>query len=89
MGMFDSIHFEKPIPCPECGEEISSVQTKEFESLLCEYYVGSLLRGGSVLKGIVKEEIWCDKCFKTKRESRHPMYYFSSLLRCWHFKVFA
>jgi hypothetical protein len=74
MGLFDTIHFEKPIPCPECGGEISSVQTKEFESFMGNYYVGSLLRGSSVLNGILKEEIWCDACFEAKRESRHPIY---------------
>ena len=74
MGMFDTIHFEKPIPCPDCGAEISSVQTKDFESLMCNYYVGSLLRGASVLKGIVKEELWCDQCRKAERKLRHPIY---------------
>ena len=74
MGMFDTIHFPKPIPCPECGAEISSVQTKDFDCLMGNYYVGSLLRGGSMLKGIVKEEIWCKECFEAKRESRHPVY---------------
>lgn len=74
MGLFDTIHFEKPIPCPGCGTEISSVQTKEFESLMCSYHVGSVLRGGSILKGIVKEELWCDACFHAKRETRHPIY---------------
>jgi len=74
MGMFDTIHFEKPIPCLECGSEIFSVQTKDFECLMRNYYVGDLLRGGSVLKGIVKEELWCDACFKAKREPRHPIY---------------
>lgn len=77
--MFDTIHFEKPIPCPECGEEISSVQTKEFESLMGNYHVGNLVCGSSVLKGIVKEELWCDACYKAKRESRHPIY-----LVIWH-----
>jgi|GEM_PF-3849991 len=51
MGMFDTIHFPKPISCPECGAEIFSVQTKEFESLMGNYFVGSLLRGVSILKG--------------------------------------
>jgi hypothetical protein len=74
MGMFDTINFEKPIPCPECGAKISSLQTKEFENFMGNYYVGSLLRGSSVLNGILKEEIWCDACFEAKRESRHPIY---------------
>ena len=77
--MFDTIHFLKPIPCPGCGAEISSVQTKDFESLMGNYSVGSLLRGGSILKGIVKEELWCEKCFEAKRDSRHPVY-----LVVWH-----
>ncbi len=72
--MFDTIHFAKPIPCPGCGTEISSVQTKEFESLMCNYYVGNVMRGGSMLKGIVKEELWCDQCYAAKRESRYPIF---------------
>lgn len=74
MGMFDTIHFEKLIPCPGCGTEISSLQTKEFENLMADYSVGNVLRGGSVLKGIVKEELWCEPCSHAKRESRHPIY---------------
>ncbi len=47
---------------------------KDFDCLMGNYYVGSLLRGGSMLKGIVKEEIWCRECFEAKRESRHLLY---------------
>lgn len=74
MGMFDTIHFDKPISCPECGTAISSTQTKEFDAMMGNYYVGSLVRGGSILKGIVKEELWCDQCFDGGRKSRHPIY---------------
>jgi len=43
---------------------------KPHEQLSC----GKLAARGAVLKGIVKEEIWCEKCFDAKRESRHPIY---------------
>lgn len=74
MGMFDTIHFSKPVPCPGCGAEIASLQTKDFDSCMDHYYVGSILRGGSIIKGIVEEEIWCQRCFDAKAESRHPIY---------------
>ena len=31
MGMFDTIIFDRSIPCPKCGAEIRSDQTKAFE----------------------------------------------------------
>ena len=34
MGMFDTIIFDRPIPCPKCGAEIRSDQTKAFECTL-------------------------------------------------------
>jgi len=74
MGMFDTIHFPAPVSCPECGAAIDSVQTKEFASLMSEYHVGSLLRGSSVLKGIIKEEFWCAKCSEAEHPAWHPVY---------------
>ena len=31
MGMFDTIIFDRPIPCPKCEAAIRSERTKTFE----------------------------------------------------------
>jgi hypothetical protein len=36
MGVFDTIICDRPIPCPKCGAEIRSDQTKAFECTLDE-----------------------------------------------------
>jgi len=75
MGMFDTIHFDRPIACPSCGAELRDVQTKEFDSFMNDYRVGSIVRGSAVLTGIVKDELWCQACCEEKRESRSPLYF--------------
>jgi hypothetical protein len=40
MGMFDTIIFDRPIPCPKCGAAIRSDQTKAFECTLDDYRIG-------------------------------------------------
>ena len=79
MGMFDTIQFTTPIKCPVCGAECTSTQTKEFDCVLAEYRVGSLLSGSAVHSGIIKETAWCEACWKEKRESRWDIY-----LIIWH-----
>ena len=49
MGMFDTIIFDRPIPCPKCGAEIRSDQTKAFECTLYEYRRSQEESGGSAL----------------------------------------
>ncbi|MBE2285010.1 MAG: hypothetical protein IAE77_16230 [Prosthecobacter sp.] len=78
--MFDTIHFKKPLACPSCGAEITSLQTKDFECGLTSYQIGSVLRGGSVHSGIIKETLWCDACHKAGRSpANSPVY-----LVVWH-----
>lgn len=80
MGMFDTIHFKKPLTCPSCGAEITSLQTKDFECGLTSYQIGSVLRGGNVYSGIIKETLWCDACNKVGRSpANSPVY-----LVVWH-----
>ncbi len=80
MGMFDTIHFKKPLACPSCGAEITSLQTKDFECVLASYHVGSVLRGGAVHSGIIKDRLWCDACNKAGRSpADSPVY-----LVVWH-----
>lgn len=80
MGMFDTILFKKPLACPSCGAEITSLQTKDFECVLASYQIGSVLRGGSVHSGIIQETLWCDACNKAGRSpANSPVY-----LVVWH-----
>jgi hypothetical protein len=77
--MFDTIHVKTPLLCPGCGAEQRSLQTKEFDSTMAHYKVGSVLSGSAVLTGIVKERLWCSECHKAGREGDSPLY-----LVIWH-----
>lgn len=63
MGMFDTIHFDKAFICPVCQGNIHSVQVKEFENLLENFYVGGCVSHAEEMR-IIKEELFCDKCSK-------------------------
>ncbi len=63
MGMFDTIHFDKAFICPVCQENIYSVQIKEFENLLENFYVGDCIGHAEEMR-IIKKELFCDKCSK-------------------------
>ena len=69
MGMFDTIHVKTPLICPVCGAEVRSLQTKEFDCTMAHLKIGSMLSGSSVMTGIIKEFLWCEACYKTRRES--------------------
>ncbi len=79
MGMFDTIIFKVPLKCPACGAECTSTQTKEFDCVLAEYRVGTVISGCAVLSGIIKESAWCEVCRKAKRDSEWGIY-----LVIWH-----
>lgn len=61
MGMFDTIIFDRPIPCPKCGAEIRSDQTKAFECTLDEYRVGDCIAHAEEIR-IVGDELFCGQC---------------------------
>jgi hypothetical protein len=63
MGMFDTIYFDKKYACPICNAEIDSVQTKEFENLLNNYYVKDCISHAEDVR-IIKGELFCDACSK-------------------------
>ena len=69
MGMFDTIHLKTPLICPVCGAEVRSLQTKEFDCLMVHLKIGSVLSGSAVMTGIVKDSLWCEACYKARRES--------------------
>ena len=78
IGMFDTIKLSPPIPCPECGEAVADLQTKEFERGLHTYRVGMIVRGSDVLSGIVNERLWCEACSKAKRPNNGQCRFTSS-----------
>lgn len=61
MGMFDSIFFDKPYICSQCGAEIASTQTKAFDQSMSSYEVKDCIYHAEDIR-IVKEELFCDKC---------------------------
>ena len=61
MGMFDTIIFDRPIPCPKCGAEIRSDQTKAFECTLDEYRIGDCIAHAEEIR-IVGDELYCEAC---------------------------
>jgi hypothetical protein len=79
MGLFDTIHLKKPLVCAECGAKEFSLQTKEFGRTMSDYRVGSIVRGASVLTGIVKETRWCSACHQAKQHGESPLF-----LIVWH-----
>ena len=79
MGLFDTIHCQPPLRCPECGAEKRELQTKEFGEFMAHFRIGSVLRGSPVLTGIIKESLWCEACYKAGRPSQSPVY-----LVIWH-----
>ncbi len=61
MGMFDTIHFEKPRECPECGGDINSVQTKKFGRLLNDYRIGDCIDHAEESR-VTREKLHCGNC---------------------------
>lgn len=62
MGLFDTIFFDTPFICSNCGASIDQVQTKAFDPGLREYHVGDLVSGSSIFSGILREELFCVQC---------------------------
>jgi len=77
--MFDTIHLRTPLLCPVCGAEVRSIQTKEFDSIMAHFKIGSVLTGSPVLTGIIKEHLWCKACSDAGQPSDSPVY-----LVIWH-----
>ncbi|KXB05290.1 hypothetical protein AKJ50_01330 [candidate division MSBL1 archaeon SCGC-AAA382A13] len=63
MGMYDTVHFDKPRECPKCGGEIRAIQTKKFEKLLIHYRVGDCVDHAEESR-ITREKLFCDNCSK-------------------------
>jgi hypothetical protein len=61
MGMFDTILFDQAIPCPKCGAEITSDQTKAFECTLDDYRIGDCVAHAEEIR-IVRDELFCGQC---------------------------
>lgn len=60
MGLYDTFVFEKPFPCPDCGTDIRSVQSKAFGCLIDMYRVGDAISDCGIRIGVVEEDLYCD-----------------------------
>ncbi|POR05328.1 hypothetical protein AU468_01210 [Alkalispirochaeta sphaeroplastigenens] len=79
MGIFDTVRFDPPRACVNCGTAITEVQTKVFEPGLREYHVGDLIQGSPILSGVIREELYCPGCAGS--DHRKPQFVWFSL---WH-----
>lgn len=61
MGMFDTIYFQRPYTCDQCGKEFHSVQTKAFERMLENFRVGDCVGHAEEVR-IVTEKLFCLNC---------------------------
>ncbi len=61
MGMYDTVLFENPRECPNCGEKVESVQTKKFRKILDTYKVGDCIDHAEETR-IAGESIYCRNC---------------------------
>jgi hypothetical protein len=74
MGMFDTIYLDKAIGCKNCGADILDFQTKEFDSCMNHYRIGSVLSGCQVLSGVIKDQAYCNACCNAKRDAWTDVY---------------
>ena len=61
MGLFDTIHFPKPVTCLACQVQISSTQTKAFDPFQNDFYIGDCVGHAEEIR-IVREALYCDAC---------------------------
>lgn len=75
MGLYDTVHLEKPLSVPGWDETVDSIQTKGFGNSMQDYVVGSVLHESPVLIGIVEETIWCAPKNEGEDGKTHPVYF--------------
>ena len=68
MGIFDTVYFDPPRTCSNCGTQISEVQTKAFDPGLREYRVGDVIYGSPLLNGVIAENLYCPHCNASKEK---------------------
>lgn len=68
MGIFDTIYFDPPRTCSNCGSTIGEVQTKAFDPGLREYRVGDVVYGSPILNGVIREDLYCPHCNASKQK---------------------
>lgn len=67
MGLFDTVHFPKPVMCLACEMQISSTQTKAFDPLQNDFYIGDCVGHAEEIR-IVREALHCDACHAYDRQ---------------------
>lgn len=75
MGIFDTVRFDPPRTCPNCGTTISEVQTKAFDPGLREYRVGDVIYGSPILSGVIREELYCPGCSAMEHAERRSVWF--------------
>ncbi len=78
--MFDTVHLREPLACATCGAKIDSVQTKEFDCVLADLRIGSVISGSSIRTGIIKDWAYCMECHKAKRSDNRTDFF----MVVWH-----
>lgn len=61
MGLFDTVHFPKSATCLACQMQISSTQTKAFDPLQNDFYIGDCVGHAEEIR-IVREALYCGIC---------------------------
>ncbi len=61
MGMFDTIYFQRPYACDQCGKKFHSVQTKAFERMLENFRIGDCVGHAEEIR-IITEKLFCLDC---------------------------
>lgn len=79
MGLYDTFIFDKPFPCPNCGTDTKSVQSKAFGCLIDMYRVGDAISACGIRIGVVEEDLYCDVC-RGSQEGNRPTVF----LVIWH-----
>ncbi|TVR65959.1 MAG: hypothetical protein EA427_17135 [Spirochaetaceae bacterium] len=75
MGIFDTVRFDPPRTCPNCGTTISEVQTKVFDPGLREYRVGDVIYGSPILSGVIREDLYCPGCAAMENSERRSVWF--------------
>ena len=81
MGMFDTIHLPQPVICTTCQAQIRSTQTKAFDPLQNDFYLGDCIGHAEEIR-IVREGLYCDACRAYDQQFIYLVVYRGILVDC-------